>query len=220
MVLVLLIGGCELRFQDPFSHPADNTDTDIFDDDSDDDGPPYGGVISFRTITVDGVRDDWDGVTSIIYDAAGDSTYSGAGGDIVRVRLAADDTFLYFAIDLADDTPDTTQELQYRINIWDPAAPYDGLTFGNVEMGVEYDGANWNAFAFQYNGTEGVTPPGFDIGWGAAGSPTGPVELQIERSMVLQKSDLLFSGLILRRSAVVPDLRTSDNTDEWIYTLP
>lgn len=216
LVLVLLIGGCELRFQDPFSHPADNTDTDIFDDDSDD-GPPYGGVISFRTITVDGVRDDWDGVTSIIYDAAGDSLYAGTGGDIVRTLIAADDTFLYFSIELADDTPSTTQEFGYKVWIQDPES-YDnsGILVGNVEITVGYDGAIWSANALTWDGTDWVSIPGFDTAWGAAGSPTGPVEMQIQRSMVVQKNDLLFRGY-LQRNTLPED---PDATERWLYTLP
>ncbi|MDA3951375.1 MAG: hypothetical protein PF508_19365 [Spirochaeta sp.] len=217
MLFVLLIGGCELRFQDPFSHPAGNTDTDIFDDDSDDGGPPYGGVISFRTITVNGIRDDWDGVTSIIDDAAGDSTYSGAGGDIVSVRLAADDTFLYFGIDLADDTPSTTQEFGYKVWIQDPGSYYiSGILVGNVEITVNYDGANWSANALTWDGTNWVPISGFDSAWGAAGSPTGLVEMQIQRSMVIQKTDLLFRGYL--HGNTLPE--DPDATERWLYTLP
>jgi hypothetical protein len=237
MVLVLLLGGCELRFQDPFSHPADDADTRIFDDESGsgtasgdgsdggadgdsggdaDEGPPYGGVIDFRTITVDGIGDDWDGVTSIIYDAAGDSLYAGTGGDIVRVRLAADDTFLYFAIDLADDTPSTTQEFDYKVWIQDPGADIDNFIVGNIEFRVSYDGANWFADAGVWDGNDWAIIPGLDSAWGAAGSPNGPVEMQIDRSMVIQKNDLIFKGHIQRTT--VPE--DPDTTEKWLYTLP
>lgn len=222
LTLLLVMSGCELRFQDPFTHPAENTDTDIFDDDSDDDsddGPPYGGVIDFRTITVDGVGDDWDGVTSIIYDSDGDSLYAGTGGDIVRLRLAADDTFLYFAIDLADDTPSTTQEFGYDVWIQEPSAYYvvdDWDYVGNVDIRVTYDGANWSADGSVWDGTTFVPIPGFDTAWGAAGSPNGPVEMQIERSMVPQKDELLFMGQL--QELTFPE--EPDRTKRWLYTLP
>lgn len=148
---------------------------------------------------MDGNRDDWDGVTSIIHDAAGDSLYAGTGGDIVRLRLAADQTFLYFAIDLADDTPSTTQEFDYQVEIQEPAAYgyNDSLHVGTVDVWLSYDGANWAANATVRDETTWVPIPGFDTAWGAAGSPTGPIELQIARTMLPQESDLIFMGILL-----------------------
>jgi hypothetical protein len=83
---------------------------------------------------VDGIGDDWDGVTSIIYDADRHTLYAGTGRDIVRVLLAADDTFLYFAIDLADDTPSTTQEFSYGVWVQELAAYDAGQIMSETPM--------------------------------------------------------------------------------------
>jgi hypothetical protein len=252
LTLLVVVGGCELRFQDPFSHPADDADTRIFDDESGsgtasgdgsdggadgdsggdadgdsggdadgdsggdaDEGPPYGGVIDFRTITVDGIGDDWDGVTSIIYDADGDSLYAGTGGDIVRLRLAADETFLYFSIELADDTPYAIQWISYGIMILGPDS--------EATLRLRYNGTDWYAYTYirEQDGTTQDPIPGFDPGWIVAGSPTGPIEYQIERTMVAQESELSFLGYIFSFDMYGgPVDGETDRTEEWLYTLP
>jgi hypothetical protein len=132
MVLVLLLGGCELRFQDPFSHPADDADTRIFDDESgsgtasgdgsdggadgDSGGDSNGSdatAVPFRTVAI-GQPGAWDGIEPLIIDPVGDSRVEGSGLDISAVYLAQDSMYVYWRLDLADENP-STEGWMYRL---------------------------------------------------------------------------------------------------------
>lgn len=176
-------------------------------------GIEYGGEIGFRTITVDGepTGSEWDDIHSVIDDKTGDSLYNGTGGDIKSLHIAIDSNFLYFLIVLADDTPSTSQEFAYRVWIQNPET--DNKETGNVELGVGYNGASWEAHAYEWDGSNWVDVAGYDPGWGAVLSH---IELKIDRSMVIQKDELRIEATL--QEYTLPE--NPDWTKAVIFSLP
>lgn len=176
---------------------------------------PDGGVIESRTIAVDGEPGDWWDREypwgSLIIDHTGDSDYSGIGGDVTGLRLAADSENLYFLIDLADGTPSTTGEFDYRVWIADPNDPE---AQGAIELGVGYDGANWNGYAVERD-AGGVWQALAEAqpSWGAVGSV---VELMIPRSSISLPEPWAIR-VNLQRNSLPTD---PDRTDPWLFTAP
>lgn len=193
-IVSMFLVSCEIHFQNPFRMPN------------------YGGEIAFRTITIDGERTgkEWDGVSSVIEDKTGDSLYSGAGGDIRTLYLAADSSFLYFMIETADKTTSTTGEFAYDVWIQNPDNNDDS---GNIDLRVKYESSAWEAVAYRWDGSEWKNVSALDPNWGDANTY---VEVKIGRDMVLQRDKLLFSAMLQRETLS----KDPDSTNRINFTLP
>ena len=59
--------------------------------------------IPIRTITIDGMPEDWDGLSPWITDPQGDIVDCEEGTDFKEIYLAKDDMYLYWRIDMQND---------------------------------------------------------------------------------------------------------------------
>ncbi|MFO8043769.1 MAG: hypothetical protein R6U25_11240 [Alkalispirochaeta sp.] len=173
-------------------------------------GPIDGGTATDRTITVDGDPGDWDGVESVIVEQTGDSLYGDPSGDLSRLSVAADATYIYFLLEVANDAPHTAQEFDYRV--WIQDADATGGT-NAIELGVDYDGTTADGYAFSQESGDWQSIAGFQSSWAAVGSV---VEFQIERAMIHFAPPISVRGN-LQRNTLEED---PDRTDFWRFSLP
>lgn len=172
--------------------------------------PIDGGEVTSRTIAVDGDPGDWDGVESVIVEQTGDSRYPDPSGDITRVSVAADATYLYFMMDVAGDVPHTEGDFEYRVWIQDGDA--EGGT-NSIEIGVDYDGDTASGYAFSRETGDWQPIAGFQSAWAAVGSV---IEFQIDRAMIHFPDPISVRGH-LHRNALEED---PDRTGYWRFSLP
>ncbi len=172
--------------------------------------PIEGGEVTSRTIAVDGDPGDWNGVESVIVEQTGDSRYPDPSGDITRVSVAADATYLYFMMDVAGDVPHTEGDFEYRVWIQDGDAK--GGT-NAIEIGVDYDGDTASGYASSRETGEWQPISGFQFAWAAVGSV---IEFQIDRAMIHFPDPISVRGH-LHRNALEED---PDRTGYWRFSLP
>ncbi|HKK49802.1 MAG TPA: hypothetical protein VJ932_11945 [Alkalispirochaeta sp.] len=172
--------------------------------------PIDGGTATSRTITVDGDPGDWDGVESVIVEQTGDSLYPDPSGDITRVSVAADATYLYFMMEIAGGVLHTEGDFEYRV--WIQDADAEGGT-NAIEIGVTYDGITSSGYAFSRETGEWQPISGFQSSWAAAGSV---LEFQIDRTMIHFPAPITVRGH-LQRNTLEED---PDRTPYWRFSLP
>ncbi|HUV07225.1 MAG TPA: hypothetical protein VMX75_05815 [Spirochaetia bacterium] len=70
-------------------------------------GALYRQAIPFRTISLDGKPNDWEGIAPILNTSARLDPDRRSGTDIRSIYLAADEKYIYARVDLADGDPNT-----------------------------------------------------------------------------------------------------------------
>ena len=168
-------------------------------------------TIATRTITVDGLTTDWDGLAPIVTDSQGDDSPSYNGDDIRALYLAKDSQYLYI-----------------RMDLWAPPnplfgngpAPNDGAYYfeiehngnvnnGTLEFGLAYGVYPGEPFPGQwslgYNGSNrDTTPPGL-VGPEFVGVNGTAMEIKVPLALIGNPTAFRkVSGQVLNCCATVP----------------
>ena len=133
--------------------------TDPNNRDTDNDGRFDGEEVhGYRTIFVDGARDDWDGIKPLWMDDQNDTRYKVPNSDLKSLTMSFDEKNLYFMIELYDGkpSPDDSYDLMFDLNS-DQSPDY---TFNCYPKGLV---DRWNLTKGGDYGDYVENPPGVEI---------------------------------------------------------
>jgi hypothetical protein len=138
--------------------------------------------IPSRTITVDGIPTDWDGIAALATDPQGDDFPSIYGDDIKALYIARDANHLFVRMDLWENV---------NISFQNSPPPYDGrysISIDNVgpypylELGIAYD-SYASQWSLGYNNSSSGVPPGLE-GANFVGVNGNIIELKIPLNLI------------------------------------
>ena len=152
------------------------------------------GTIANRTITIDGFDSDWQTIDPAITDAVGDNIVDASGVDVTALFLAADESYVYWRLDIADGSYDTTGSWGYRA-IFSTGDPYNWNIEGCIGVGVDFFSDHWFAYGFRKTATGTERLIEIEESYGACANI---IEMKFPRSILPTETNLLVQGFIQR----------------------